>query len=158
MRYAVAVVLALALVAAAPVGAAGTKGPTLRSLQAQIKSLQKQVKTLKKQASVDRNFALGSFVYSGCAWAVTADALQNTWTTVDTKLPATFGPQTPVNDYNACQGFQIVRAKTQSPPTASVLQAVLDIFKPGSAAARQMGVNLTRQGGYLFSQLFVLPR
>jgi hypothetical protein len=158
MRYAVAVVIALALCVAAPAGAAGTKGPTLRSLQAQIKSLQKQVTKLKKQVAVDRNFAIGSFVYSGCAWAVTDDALQNTWTTLDAKIGVTFGAQTPVNDYNNCQGFQIVRAKTQSPPTASVLQAVLDIFKPGSAAASQLGVNLPGQSGYLFSQLFVLPR
>jgi hypothetical protein len=156
MRHALTVVvLALALVVAAPAGAASAKGPTLKSLQAQIKSLQKQVKTLKKQVSTDRNFALGSFVYSGCAWAVTADALQNTWTTL---APSTFGPQTPVNDYNSCQSFQIVRAKTQVPPTTAVLQAVLDIFKPGSAAAlRQMSVNLPREGGYLFGQLFVLP-
>jgi hypothetical protein len=128
-RLALAAVLALTLGTAAPAGAA--KGPTLKSLQGQITSLQKQVKTLKKQVAQDRTFALGSFVYSGCAWAVTADALQNTWTALDARLGGTplFGPQTPVNDYNTCQGVQIVRARTQNPPTASVLQAVLDIFK-----------------------------
>ena len=155
---AITAALALVLIVAAPVGATGAKGPTLKSLQAQIVALQKQVKTLKKQVNTDRNFSLGSFLYSGCAWAVTADALQNTWTTLDTKLGTTFGAQTPVNDYNACQSFQIVRARTQSPPNATVIQAVLDIFKPSGSASRQLRMNLTGQGGYLFSQLFVLPR
>lgn len=158
MRYVVTAVLALALVAAAPAGATSAKGPTLKSLQAQITSLQKQMKKLKKQVNDDQSFALGSFFYSGCAWAATADALQNTWSTLDAHGMPIFGAQTPVNDYNACSTFQIVRAKTQSPPTTGVIQAVLDIFKPGSPAARQVGVNLTRQGGYLFSQLFVLSR
>ena len=154
---ALAAVLALGLVSAAP---AGATGPTLRSLQAQITSLQKQVKTLQKQVKTDRNFALGSFVYSGCAWAVTADALQNTWTTLDQKFgaPPVFGPQTPLDDYATCQSFKIVRAQTQIPPTASVFQALLNIFKPKSAAARDLGVNLAREGRYLFGQLFVLPR
>src|SRR5919206_29777 len=111
---AITAALALVLIVAAPVGATAAKGPTLKSLQAQIVALQKQVKTLKKQVNTDRNFSLGSFLYSGCAWAVTADALQNTWTTLDTKLGTTFGAQTPVNDYNACQSFQIVRARTHS--------------------------------------------
>lgn len=127
-----AAMLALVLVAASP--AEAKKGPTLRSLQAQITSLQKQVKALKKQVTADRQFAVGTFVYSGCAWAVTADAMQNTWTALDQRFvseghAALFGAQTPVNDYQTCQGFSIVRARTQVPPTASVFQAVLDIFK-----------------------------
>jgi hypothetical protein len=148
--------VALGLVAAAP---AGARAPTLRSLQAQITSLQKQVKTLKKQVKADRNFALGAFVYSGCTWAVTADALQNTWTKLDQQFGATvFGPQTAVNDYGACQAVQIARARTQLPPNASVFQALLDIFKTTGSTARQLGMDLASQGSYLFGQLFVLPR
>jgi hypothetical protein len=155
----VAIVVTLGVVAAAP--AAGARGPTLRSLQLQITSLKKQVTTLKKQVKADRNFAIGSFVYSGCAWAVTADALQNTWTTVDQRVPAppAFGAQTPVNDYTACQAVQIVRARTQVPPTTSVFQALLDIFKPSSSGpVREAGMNFTSEGGDLLRQLFVLPR
>lgn len=157
---AVAIVVMLTLVAAAPAGAGGARGPTLRSLQTQITSLKKQVATLKKQVKADRNFAIGSFVYSGCAWAVTADALQNTWTKLDQQFGTTvFGAQTPVNDYTACQAVQIVRARTQVPPTTSVFQALLDIFKPGSSAAiRDVGMDLAGQGRDLFGQLFVLSR
>ena len=154
----VAIVVTLVLVAGPP--AAGAPGPTLRSLQTQITALQKQVKALKKQVKADRNFAIGSFVYNGCAWAVTADALQNTWTKLDQQFGTTvFGAQTPVNDYTACQAVRITRARSQVPPTASVFQALLDIFKTGSSAVlREMGMDLAGQGGHLLRQLFVLPR
>jgi hypothetical protein len=159
MRRAIATaaVLGICLVVAAPAGAAR---PTLRSLQAQITSLKKQVTTLKKQARTDRSFAIGAFVYSGCSWAVTADALQNTWTKLDAQLGTTvFGAQTPVNDYTACQAVQVVRARSQQPPNTSVFQALLDIFKPGSSAAiRQVGMDLASKGGDLLRQLLVLPR
>ncbi|HEY2939775.1 MAG TPA: hypothetical protein VGJ27_08185 [Gaiellaceae bacterium] len=157
---AVAIVVTLGLVAAAPAGAREARGPTLRSLQTQITALQKQVKALKKQVKANDNFAVGAFVYSGCAWAVTADALQNTWTKLDQQFGTTvFGAQTPVNDYTACQAVQIVRARTQVPPTTSVFQALLDIFKPSSSAAvREAGMNLASQGGDLLRKLFVLPR
>ena len=47
-------VAAIVLLVASPAGAGSTKGPTLKSLQAQIKSLQKQVKTLKKRGVATR--------------------------------------------------------------------------------------------------------
>jgi hypothetical protein len=130
-RLVLAAVLALTLAAAAPATAAG---PTLRSLQAQITSLKKQVKTLQKQVKADRNFALGAFVYSGCSWAVTADALQGTWTALDARFvslgqPALFGAQTPVDDFSICQDFKIVRARNQNPPTVGVFQALLNLFR-----------------------------
>ncbi len=130
-RLVLAAVLALTLVAAAPATAAG---PTLRSLQAQITTLKKQVKTLQTQVKADRNFALGAFAFSGCSWAVTADALQGTWTALDARFvseshAALFGTQTPVDDFGTCQAFKIVRARNQNPPTVGVLQALLNIFK-----------------------------
>jgi hypothetical protein len=156
MRRALAsvAVLAICLVVAAPAGAAG---PTLRSLQKQITVLKKQVATLKKREAVDRNLVIGSFVYTGCGLAVTADAFQNTWTTVN---PSVFGPQTPVNDYETCQAIPIVRARTQVPPNTGVFQALLDsVFKPSaSSALREMGMNLAGQVRHLFGQFFVLPR
>jgi hypothetical protein len=131
-RLVLAAVLALMLVPAAPATAA--KGPTLRSLQTQITTLKKQVKTLQKQVKADRNFALGAFVYSGCSWAVTADALQGTWTALDARFvseghAALFGPQTPVDDLGICADFSIVRAKNQNPPTVGIFQALINIFK-----------------------------
>jgi hypothetical protein len=122
---ATAAVLTIALVIAAPSSAA--KGPTLQSLQAQVTSLQKQVKKLKKDEQTTRNVALGAVVYTGCSLAVVADAFQGTWMTV-TSGSTLFGAQTPVNDYNTCQAFSIVRAKSQVPPTVSVIQAVIDYF------------------------------
>jgi hypothetical protein len=127
-RIALAVVLALTLVAAAPATAAG---PTLRSLQAQITTLKKQVKTLQKRVKTNETLALGTLAYSGCSFAVTADAFQGTWTALDAwhGAPPLFGTQTPVDDFGLCQAFSIVRAKNQNPPTVGVFQAMLNIFK-----------------------------
>jgi purine nucleoside permease len=130
-RLALAALLALALVAAAP---ASAKGPTLRSLQAQITKLQKQVKTLQKQVKTTQTLAVAGLVYGACNSAVTADALQGTWIALDARFTsmgqtAIFGAQTPVNDFTTCQGFDVTRAKSQNPPTTGVFQALLNFFK-----------------------------
>ena len=162
MRHVLAFAAAAAvgvLLAAAPAGAAQTKGPTLKSLAAQIKSLQKQVTTLKKRAAADENVISATLAYTVCSTAVTADVIQDTFTGLDAgKLQggAYFGAQTPVNDYTACQGFQIVRAHGQNPPNTNVMRALLDIFKPRSLAAHNGGVNLTDQLGHAFGQFLVL--
>ena len=74
------VVAAVALVFAAP---AQPAAPSNAKLARQIKTLQKQVKTLKKQVKETELVAAVSFVYAGCSNAVTADALQGTWTVID---------------------------------------------------------------------------
>jgi hypothetical protein len=128
-KLACAAILALTLVVAAPAGAA--KGPTLRSLQAQITTLKKQVKTLQKRVKDNENLSLGTLAYSGCSLAVAADAFQGTWTALDARLgaPPLFGTQTPVDDFGLCQAFSIVRTRNQNPPTVGVFQAMLNFFK-----------------------------
>jgi hypothetical protein len=131
MRRAVPLVVAVvALVLAAPAGAAK---PTLKSLQAQITVLNKKVKKLQAAEKVDRNLAIAGIVYTGCTLAVTADALQGTWMTVDgyvtgTGHAALFGTQTAVNDYQTCAAFNITRQRTAVPPSVAVIQALLDVL------------------------------
>jgi hypothetical protein len=125
------IVAVLALTLAAPAGAA--KGPTLKSLQAQITVLNKKVKKLQAAQKVDRNLAIAGLVYAGCTLAVTADALQGTWMTVDGYVTgaghaALFGTQTPVNDYQTCSAFEVTRVKNQVPPSVAVIQALLDVL------------------------------
>lgn len=138
------------MLAAAPAGAGQAKGPTLRSLAAQVKSLQAQVTKLKKRVATDENILSATLAYSVCSAAVTADTFQDTFTGLDAKLTGTvagwpyFGAQTPVNDYQACAAFRIVRAHNQSPPTTNVLRALLDIFKSRSLAAQHGGLHLAR--------------
>jgi gas vesicle protein len=152
-----AVAAVAVLLAAPPAGASQTKGPTLKSLAAQIKGLQKQVTTLKKRVVADEDIISATLAYTVCSTAVTADVIQDTFTALDAKVtPAYFGPQTAVNDYQACSGFQIVRAHNQSPPNTNVMRALLDIFKPRSFAAHQSGVDLTSQLGHAFGQFLVL--
>jgi len=157
---AVAAVASLAIVPAA--GASPSKGPTLRSLQTQVKVLQKQVKALKKQTTLAENVAVAALAFGACSTAVTADTFQDTFTGVEGHFQHTgtyFGAQTPVSDYQTCSALQIVRAHNQSPPTTSVLAALLDLFKSsGSGAANQHFMHLPSQRGYLFGQLFVLAR
>lgn len=125
-----ALISLLALSVASPAPAAG---PTVKSLAKQIKALQKEVKTLKTQVTTARAIAATALVYSGCSTAVTADAIQGTWTALDAKLSATygpiFGPQTPLNDFQNCQTLRITRAPSQQPPNAGVFNSLLALFR-----------------------------
>jgi hypothetical protein len=121
-----ALISMLALSVAAP---APAQGPTVKSLARQIKALQKEVKALKTQVRQARSIALFAGVYSACSTAVTADALQSTWTFLDAKHVSGFGPQTPVNDFQTCQALRIARQPTQSPPNNSVFNSLLALFR-----------------------------
>lgn len=166
MRQALALAAVVAvglLVAAPPAGAGAAKGPTLRSLQKQIKSLQTQVTKLKKRVSTDENIIDATLAYSVCSTAVAADTFQDTWTSLDSVFvahtwPAYYGAQTPVNDYQACGVFSVVRAHNQRPATTNVLRALLDIFKPSSRAANEGGMDLASRAGHVFRQFFGLQR
>lgn len=164
MRQAIALTVVVALgllVSTAPAGAASTKkGPTLKSLQAQITSLQKQVKTLKTRVTETEDVALFGVVYGVCSTAVVADTFEDTWEGLDSyfgahSLPAFFGAQLQLNDYQACQAIKIARAIHSKPPSTVVLHALLDLFK-SSAAAQQLRADLTDR--YALARLFVLPR
>jgi hypothetical protein len=157
----IAAAAAVVLVVASPAGAGSAKAPTLKSLQAQITSLQKQVKTLKKRAALDENVIGLTLEYAVCSTAVTADAFQDTFTGLDAYFaaraqPPYFGAQTPVNDYKACQDFQIVRAHNQSPPNTNILRALLDIFKARSFAGGS--VDLAGPARHLSAQFFALAQ
>ena len=157
----IAVIAAVVLVVAAPAGASSTKGPTLKSLAAQVKALQKQVTTLKKRAATDESVIGLTLEYSVCSTAVTADAFQDTFTGLDSYFtarsqPTYFGAQSAVNDYKACQDFQVVRAHNQSPPNTNILRALLDIFSARSFASH--GIDLAAPARGLSAQFFALAR
>jgi len=157
----IAVIAAVVLVVAAPAGASSTKGPTLKSLAAQVKALQKQVTTLKKRAATDESVIGLTLEYSVCSTAVTADAFQDTFTGLDSYFtarsqPTYFGAQSAVNDYKACQDFQVVRAHNQSPPDTNILRALLDIFSARSFASH--GIDLAAPARGLSAQFFALAR
>jgi hypothetical protein len=147
---AIAATGAVFLLVASPVGATANKGPTLKSLAAQVKALQKQVTTLKKRAATDESVIGLTLEYSVCSTAVTADAFQDTFTAL------AYGPQTPVNDYKACQDFEVVRAHNQSPPNTNILRALLDIFSARSFASH--GIDLAGPARGLSAQFFALAR
>jgi hypothetical protein len=162
MRKALAIAAVASLAIVPATGAAGSKrGPTLRSLQAQITSLKKQVNTLKKRTTLAENIAVVALAYGGCSTAVTADTFQDAFVGVDGHFTHTtgtnyFGAQSALNDYGACGALEITRAHNQNPPTTAVLAALLDLFKPASTSATSF-MSVPRSTGFVFSQLFVTP-
>jgi hypothetical protein len=129
--------IALVLVAAAlavPAGqakAATQKGPTL----AQFNALKKQVTNDQKKITQLANLLGAALAYDVCLTAATADAFQSEWQAIDANLtalgrPAVFGPQTPISDLNACQGFKISRSHSV-PPTTANFAALTALLGPG---------------------------
>src|ERR687888_632198 len=86
--------------------------PVERQLRAQVKTLQAQTKKLNTQVTNLSRGIGATLAYSACNTAVTADALQGTWLTLDQKLGTTFGAQTALNDFNSCTALQVNRART----------------------------------------------
>ena len=153
-KLALVAVVALALAATAPAGAGGkasSKAPTLRSLQAQITTLKRQVKALQKRVKNTEDLALGTLAYTGCSVAVTADAMQGTWTRLDSHFGSpVFGAQTPLNDNGLCQPFSVVRAQNQ--PTASVFSALLALFRSSAAAIQERVTGFAEVGRAVLAQ------
>jgi uncharacterized protein YlxW (UPF0749 family) len=132
---AAAAVLVAALVLAAPAFAAAPT-PTEKKLQAQVSALQKQIpamqkqiKTLQTQVKTLTNVLNASIDYSICSNAVTADALQQTWATLNiSSTGAIFGAaESAVNDTGSCQAWKLTRAAS-GVPNLSVFKALLALW------------------------------
>jgi hypothetical protein len=81
-------------------------GPTLQ----QFTALKKQVTVLNKKVKSLNYEVQGNYEGDACIVALASDAFQNTWGQIDhlaTTLtqPAIFGPQTAINDKQACEGL-----------------------------------------------------
>jgi hypothetical protein len=148
MKYGAFVVVALIVAVAtysATAWSAGTLTPTeqkltkdVRVLKAQVAKLQKTQKTQATQISDTQNLAAGAIVLNLCATALTADALQGTWQSIDQLAGVTqagkvyFGPQTAVDDtlggQSVCQSLRIVRSQVL-PPTVAQFNALLALLR-----------------------------
>ena len=128
----IALVLAATVAFAPPSQAAA---PSNAKLARQIKVLQKQVKTLQSQVKAARLEAAVALAYSACSVAVTADAFQGTWATIDdvslraSQPRAIYGPQQALNDFGLCTALQFPRTPNQVPPNTSVFSAMLAVFR-----------------------------
>lgn len=114
-------------------------------IQKQIAALQAQVKTLKKQVAAANAVAEGGIVLTLCSTAVTADAFQSTWATLDQYASSTsgrtlVGPQTTVTGtiggQDACAPFKVTRTRGATPPSLAPFQQIF------SAGARYEGRRL----------------
>jgi hypothetical protein len=137
--------LTVSLVASGTAGARSTAlTPAEKSLQKQLNTVTKDVTTLKKQVkalnkSVKDAGDLGqaAVLLDECSNAVTADALQGTWTIIDQLSAATqagktyFGAQTALDDHGICALFGITRSQV-SPPTVTPYNSLIGLVS-GSA-------------------------
>lgn len=142
---------ALALAAAAFVlvvpSAALAAGPTPAQLDARIKALEKksaaQAKTitaLKKQVDEATGIGASALVFGICGLAITADAVQGIFWTIDQIGPNTpniakafFGPQVPISDAGACDALKVVRTQAV-PPTTAAFSALFSLLRASTAA------------------------
>lgn len=97
------------------------------ALEKKTKVLQNEVRQLKAASGVE-------LLLSACDMAITADAFQGTWQTIDQLSSATqsgktyFGPQSPIDDtvagQPACLRVGITRSQ-DVPPTTAMFDALL---------------------------------
>jgi hypothetical protein len=148
------VTLVVALVASGTAGArTQALTPAEKAMQVQLNvvskkvtALQKQVKTLNTKVNLVGNYAQAVALLVVCSNAVTADALQGTWTIIDQISTATqagktyFGPQTPVDDKGICSGgFGISRSQV-SPPTVAPYTALINLVAGSSALSKRIAL------------------
>jgi hypothetical protein len=120
-------------------GAASAATPTQR-----IAALEKQVKTLKatvakqqKAIKLADDRAVAGIAASFCLLAVTTDALQSTWTTLDQAIGSSvFGPQQTIGDGGFCSALQIPRQGIRTPPTTAAFSALVALTQSRTTALR----------------------
>ena len=133
---AVAAIFVVSAVLSAPAYAAKPSPTELKlqaqvnALQKQIPAMQKQITTLQKQVKVLDNAIGATIDYALCSTAVTADAFQQTWATVNlSSTGAIFGAaEAPASDPGSCNSWKITRVSTGT-PNLTVFKALLALFK-----------------------------
>jgi hypothetical protein len=142
-------VIGIVAAGAAPAPAATKVDRKIAALQRQVASLTKQVKTLRTQLTVTRKCSeptsklpdvcglgiLGIEV-GLCDTAITADALQNSWETINQHESASIFPSRQnVDDSGLCSNvFRVSRQQTLVPPTIAPFQALLNSLLSGRVA------------------------
>jgi hypothetical protein len=126
MKRVIAAGMVVASLALAGPAAAAT--PTEKKLQKDVARLKKDVAALQKVTKEQDQIVnvLAAIIF--CDAAITADALQGTWTTVD-QIPGhtVIGPQQAVNDAGACQALSVAR-NTAAPPSLTAFHGLLRII------------------------------
>ena len=102
-------------------------------LGTRVAALEKEVKVLQKRDAQLKAAIADTLLFSACDVAVTADAFQGTWQTIDLLSMATqsgktyFGPQSPIDDtvngQPACAKW--ATRSSAVPPTTDVFDALL---------------------------------
>jgi hypothetical protein len=136
-RLLAAGIAATAMVAVLPTPAgADSQAQQVTKLERRVAKLEKANKSLTKKLTETRQIALGAAAIAFCDSAITADALQATWTTVNSALGRTvFATSAAVGDGGLCNALQVSRPAAV-PPTISPFEQLL----------RGLGANTTVTG------------
>ena len=100
-----------------------------KTLQRRNTTLQRRVTTLTRQVRDARTIGISALEYSICLSAITADAIQGTWSVVNQVAgrPIFAAPQT-LNERGICSDLRVARQPTQVPPTISPFSALLALL------------------------------
>jgi hypothetical protein len=148
MKQFIAVLLAALVVTGiyvvtAGAGQQGVSPSRVARLEKKVTKLQKAVNKIKKQVTQDEGGIVAVLAYSVCNTAVSADALQGTWTNVNDRvstLPAFTDVTTPVNDFGACQALSVTRQQHPGDlPTTAAFNQLLKLVGPGAATRLRPG-------------------
>ncbi len=148
IALAVAGIVATGAVPAVAPGATKTDRQ-IAALKRQVAGLTKQVKSLKTQLTATRNCSgptsklpdvcgLGILgIQVGlCDTAITADALQNTWETINQhEGSSVFPSRQNVDDQTICSALRVARQQTLVPPTVAPFQGLLSSLLSGRVGA-----------------------
>lgn len=157
MKGIIATAIAGALIFAG-VASAASPAQQIAGLQKQVKALtatvnkqqkvlnciikiQKKCVTAQKEISTLDLFLNVALAYETCLAAVTSDAIQSTWVTLDqaggTNL---FGAQQTISDGNLCsKGLDITRQGIRVPPTSTVFSALTALLTRRVSTVLRLG-------------------
>ena len=135
---AVAVVMATAVLAAP--AAAVSPQARIAKLERTVKTQQKAIKKLQKDVKTANELGLLAAAFAVCSTAITADALQSTWTILN-QVPGhpVIATQSPVGDAAVCSKLQVSRP-AQVPPNIGPFEQLMRLVTTSAAARHAFSV------------------
>jgi hypothetical protein len=138
LAAAVAAIIALTVLAAP--AAALTPTQRIAKLERLVNTQQKTIKKLQKDVKSANEVGAASLLFGICGAAITADALQSTWSTVNQVAGhVVIGTQSPVGDAAVCSRLQVSRP-AQVPPTIGPFEQLMRLVTSSTAARLSFSV------------------
>ena len=137
---AAAVTLVLATAVLAAPAAAVSPQVRIAKLERTVRTQQKQIKKLQADVKSANELGAAALLFAVCSTAITADALQSTWTVLN-QVPGhpVIGTQSPVGDAAVCSRLQVSRP-AQVPPNIGPFEQLMRLVTASNAARLSFSV------------------